>query len=178
MHKPPYYHRSRLIQKARINLSQTLRNLHAAMRHHNEKYPDDLKEQVRESMKYTAEKIYLDFVKKFAKGQTREGKLRTTHQYFAGEGCLKTAYNHILRLIKAGIVRKSRAVMNFGRGSVNCIELKLDENILEIEVEDKFLTDPPSAPVRIPKLDLSNEKRRLSKTVLLADLLNSLTYKT
>lgn len=158
-------------------MGKTLRNLHQAMRRHNEKYPDDLKEQVRRSMKYTAEMIYLDFIKKFGKGCTREAKLRATYSYFAGGGCQKTVYNHVQRLIKAGIVKKSRAVMNFGKGAINCLELKLDETILEIEVTERFVETKPLVAFNLPKLHLSDEKRRVRQVVSFGDLVKSFTVK-
>ena len=177
--------KGKVIKKTTIGFAKTISNLRRNIQHWNqgvddwnEAHPRDTpRQKVKETHMYTAMKVYCEFIKKYPKGLVRDGKLRLTHSSIQGEHCVKTVYNHLQRLVQAGLIKKSRAFQNFGKGVIGCIELKLDENILDIQVEERFLDYRPLVRFNLQKLYLADEKRRSRQTLRFGDLLNHLSVK-
>lgn len=106
---------------------------------HDKKYG----ETVTTSQVTTINKLLEDYISKFRHHSASQAKLYITMGNLAElAGCsLKTAYNHLLRLRQAGLVKKELTAYSFdGKTLTPCLEIEICSDILKFSE----FTSPPS----------------------------------
>lgn len=123
--------------KPKINWRASINQLKAKVKAYNETEGRTRKEKIKNSHLQTLIHIYQDFFKNFEKGKTRHGAFCLTTSLISlkteSTQTDRTSYNHIekFRDKAIGLIkRKLRTVADFGKGTVNCIELMLDVSIV------------------------------------------------
>ena len=82
----------------------------------------------------TINKILEDYISKFRHHSASRAKLYITMGNLAELAgcCVKTAYNHLLRLVRAGLVKKKLTAHSFdGKTLTPCIEIELCRDIVK-----------------------------------------------
>ncbi|QHT65362.1 hypothetical protein GXP67_01060 [Rhodocytophaga rosea] len=100
-------------------------------------------ETVTTSQITTINKILEDYVSKFRHHSASKAKLYITMGNLSKLAgcCVKTAYNHLLRLMQAGLVKKKLTAHSFdGKTLTPCIEIELCRDIIKFSE----FTSPPS----------------------------------
>jgi hypothetical protein len=131
-----------------INWTATRKNLENRISTYNEKIQseEDAKpvghkqkgRKIKTGQSTTAYNLYFYLLRCYERGVLYQGKIRLTHSYLAKQvrntHTARTTYNHIKKLSKKeiGLIKsKNSASANFGKGSVNCIEIQLDTSIVD-----------------------------------------------